>query len=490
MATPVEIDYSNRDFESIRAFLVGVARATLPDWATVGEPSDFGTLLLELYAYMGDIMSYYTDRVAAEPFLATAVRRQSILGIADMLGYRPIAQQAANLQLTFTLAADAFLNDTVEIATGTLVQTSAQRAENAIYFETMGPYTPSPLVLGGSVRSGTAWATEGRTITEEYAGVSTGAPLQDYTLTNAGVIERTVSVLVNESDGSSVRWDFVDHLTDAGPDASVFTTYMDENLFMHVRFGDAVSGRIPPINSSIFVDYRYGAGVEGNVVVGAVTLLTQPIPGVTVTNNSAGVGGADPESIDSMRYSIPRASRTADRAVTLDDFAVLALQVPGVAKAVARGQYYTLVHVHIAPVGGNVAEPGFSTLKDQVEAYLTDRVMVGCTVSADDPQWLDVEVNMTVHVLPTYGQALVMSQVRQAITNTFAFTSVGFGTRISIGEVFRDAVEVVGVDYIELVTLRPKGGGTPSVRDIVPTEIQLPRLADADLVTIADGGLV
>ena len=482
MPAPVEIDYTDRDYDSVRDFLVSVARVALPDWITAGEPGDFGTLLLELYAYVGDIMNYYIDRVAAEPFLSTAVRRQSILGIADMLGYRPIGQQSATLFLEFSLEEGAFPDTTITIEAGTLVSTEAQRAEEAIYFETFGIAT-----LGQAVRSAVVGGREGRTVEREYVGVSRGAPLQDFTLLNVGVVERSTQVLVVEADGAEVEWDFVDHVTDGGPDASIYTTSVDENLYTHLRFGDSSAGRIPPVNAIIYCNYRFGDGARGNVATGAVTVVTDPIPGVLVVNTEPGIGGADAESIDSMRYSIPRAVRTADRAVTLDDFATLAQQVPGVAKAIARGQYYTLVHVHIAPVGGG--DPN-QDLKDRVDAYLEQRVMVGCTVSVDDPEWLNAEVTMVVHVLPEYGRSLVLQQVRDAITATFAFDSVGFGTRISIGEVFRDAIEVVGVDYIELTVLRRIGAAGAAVQDIVPTTIEIPRLADANLNVTAVGGLV
>src|SRR5262245_18334029 len=95
-SAPVEMDYTNRDYDSILTFLVSAARGFMPEWVTVGDPGDMGTLLLEMYAYVGDILNYYIDRCAAEPFLVTAQRRQSVLGIADMLGYTPVAQQAAS----------------------------------------------------------------------------------------------------------------------------------------------------------------------------------------------------------------------------------------------------------------------------------------------------------------------------------------------------------------------------------------------------------
>lgn len=98
----VVLDYTSRDYKSIRSMLVGLAKGYMPDWTTVGETGDFGTLLLELYAYAGDVMNYYIDRVASEAFLGTAVRRQSVLYIADMLGYQPMGRRAATVPVTFT----------------------------------------------------------------------------------------------------------------------------------------------------------------------------------------------------------------------------------------------------------------------------------------------------------------------------------------------------------------------------------------------------
>jgi hypothetical protein len=75
--------------------------------------------------------------------------------------------------------------------------------------------------------------------------------------------------------------------------------------------------------------------------------------GITVTNTAPPLGGANPESVESMRFSIPRSTgRLKNRAVTLNDYADLALQVPGVGKAIAYGTLYTAVYVRIAPIDG------------------------------------------------------------------------------------------------------------------------------------------
>ena len=63
--------------------------------------------MLELFAYMGDVLNFYIDRAASEAFLGTALRRQSVLYIADMFGYKPIGQHSASVVLLFTLDDEA-----------------------------------------------------------------------------------------------------------------------------------------------------------------------------------------------------------------------------------------------------------------------------------------------------------------------------------------------------------------------------------------------
>jgi len=139
----------------------------------------------------------------------------------------------------------------------------------------------------------------------------------------------------------------------------------------------------------------------------------------------------------------------------------------------------------IAPVGGGLPS---STLKTRVQNYLNERMMIGASCVVEDPVYVPAEVTLTVYVLPSFGQASVRTNVRNAIAALFDFTTVSFGSRISIGDVFRAAMDVQGVDYINLTVLRKIGDAT-AVQDIVPTPIQLPQLLDANLTVTAVGGL-
>ena len=104
-----------------------------------------------------------------------------------------------------------------------------------------------------------------------------------------------------------------------------------------IRFGDGNRGRIPVAGSEIVAtEYRYGGGDAGNVKVGEISTLLTAIPGIdAVTNNRPAVGGADEESPESLARTAPKILRHRNRAVTADDFAELARQAGGVAKATA-----------------------------------------------------------------------------------------------------------------------------------------------------------
>src|SRR4051812_28938194 len=145
----VVLDYTSRDFTAIRAQLVGLARGIMPEWETAGEASDFGTLLLELFAYMGDVMHFYIDRTASEAFLGTALRRQSVLYIADMLGYTPIGQQSAIVKLLFALTPldttdPNVIQDSVEIPAGSRIFNNVGSSDDVIVFELNTAVTLNP----------------------------------------------------------------------------------------------------------------------------------------------------------------------------------------------------------------------------------------------------------------------------------------------------------------------------------------------------------
>ena len=82
------IDYTSRDFESIKADLVAYAKRYYSNTFQDFNQASFGSLMLDTVAYVGDILSFYVDYQANESLLETANQYNSILRIGRQLGYK------------------------------------------------------------------------------------------------------------------------------------------------------------------------------------------------------------------------------------------------------------------------------------------------------------------------------------------------------------------------------------------------------------------
>lgn len=88
-ATPAEtpvIDYTARDFDTLRQLVLDRLALTAPDWRE-RHAADLGTTLVELLAHTADRISYQQDAVATEAFLDTARRRVSVRRHVRLIDY-------------------------------------------------------------------------------------------------------------------------------------------------------------------------------------------------------------------------------------------------------------------------------------------------------------------------------------------------------------------------------------------------------------------
>ena len=254
--------YTSRDFGRLRIDMIGRLKTAIPEWEM--NESSFEVILLDLFAYVGDIINFSVDRMAAEAYLATAVLRESVLNLAALFGYTPSPQTAAKGSVTFTKVSGAGL---VYIPAGT--QLYAQETNNrSIIFETDVDHEMEADTEAVTV-------TEGVTVYQEEVGRSSGAERQIFPLFNKNVIKDSVIVYTKDghidsvtNEPTLVEWQPVPRMFDAVSTDRAFTTILDEHGYTYVRFGDGVSGVIPPAGVPIIVTYRFGVGALGNVGAG------------------------------------------------------------------------------------------------------------------------------------------------------------------------------------------------------------------------------
>jgi hypothetical protein len=105
-------------------------KPALFDWRTRGK-DDFGIMLLEMWAYVCDVLSFYDETIAHEFYLRTARRRPSLRKLVGLLGYIPSPAVAA-----FTkLALFAEGRQPIKIPAGTAFRSGAFDGEAPQVFE-------------------------------------------------------------------------------------------------------------------------------------------------------------------------------------------------------------------------------------------------------------------------------------------------------------------------------------------------------------------
>lgn len=448
--------------------MLEAAQSILPEW-TSRSPSDMGVVLIESFAYAADILSFYTDRVANESFLQTAVQRSSVLNIAEMLGYRPAAATAAKVTLRFTTqpnVGDVLIPECTRVST---------QGSSIVFFE----LDEDLIIPSNSVTTGTVAATEGQKFERETLGVSSGVAGQQLITTHSPVIAGSMTIFVDEGGGFQ-KWREVETLLESDGTDAVFVLSEDEFDRTAATFGDGVTGKIPGTGAIIQASYRIGGGTRGNVSAGTLTTIVNSLPGVTaVTNPAAAVGGTDIETLASIRQNAPRVHRTASRAVSLQDHADLALSRAKIAKANAvKASNYTTsnrhVEVYVAP-----AEPTALPTSDlmDVETFLISRAVTGSDVDVLNVSYIPINITAEIHVADGFLADSVRSVVNDAISQFLEYGRQEIGGLISQAHVYRAVLDIDGVDYVIITQLdasdsRNVGGATTV--DIYKDEVPVP----------------
>jgi hypothetical protein len=453
-STPISVDYTSKDYYAIREELIARVKERVVDW-TGEDPADFGIALIEAFAYLGDLVNYYIDRNANESFLATATQRSSVLNLAQTYGYIPagFSRSFTTLELTNS-SANALTLPEGSVFYGDVVV--GDKVEK-IYFTSLSPVT-IPAKVGAVNGVETVSAQEGlpvtlvATSTNEYGeqiGTSSGTPNMVFELGETPVVDNSLEIYVQDGDTYS-KWTEVDHLIDYGPNDQVFQTILNENEIVSVYFGDGVSGLIPTRFSDIRATYVVGGGDRGNVeeltidTIYHVPLLSEgelvTLQGkVTAKNIEAAYGGSDPENLDQIRLSAPLTLRTNNRAVTLQDYADLALSVSEVGKASATASVWNSVTVYVAPTRtstntelapgydaeGNLS-PEYDSIKENVENYLEDKVLLGTSVTVSPPSYVDSSVTIRYTKLAQYTTAQVEKAIKTKFLTEFSYSKLFF----------------------------------------------------------------
>lgn len=291
------------------------------------------------------------------------------------------------------------------------------------------------------------------------------------------------------------RFHLVDHLHGSQSYDAHCVASADEDGSLWLQFGDGRQGMAIelPEASQVELTLRYYVGdvVAGNTTSNTLTRLvlpggsklTEELVGLRVTNITPSTGGRQRETKDAARLRIPASLRHGRpvRAVTLEDYARAALDVPGVARASARrlGGAFNTVLVLVDPEG----QAGLTPL---LLAAVTERLesvrMAGREFLVREPEYIPLEVELALCVEP----GALPHQVREAVRASlrpgtherpgfFHPDRLSFGEAVELGDVLAHVQRLPGVLSVKALRFRRMGLASLSLVEtripLRPTEV-------------------
>ena len=278
-------------------------------------------VLLDVLAYNTHYNAMAGHLALNEAFLDSAQIRGNAVSRARMLGYVPASRLSprAEINLVVDVSSVAGTKPTnLSLPRGTKLSTSVDG--ETYQFVTLN--TQSATIVGNTYTYNNVIIAEGNYNSIKYR-VDNDIENQKHQIPHKNVDTSTLRTRVQANEESTSFDIFTLFATLLNVDASSKIYHLQENTsgFYEVYFGDGVTGSKPLNNNIVTLDYVYSNGTEAN---GAnVFQMVDNIGGfsnITVTTVKTAAGGADGETLESIRYNAPLTYTSQNRAVTADDY--------------------------------------------------------------------------------------------------------------------------------------------------------------------------
>lgn len=302
------------------------------------EGSTLG-MLLDVLAYNTYYSAFNANMVVNEAFLDSATVRDNVVSLAKQLGYVPRSSVAASaaIDLTLNISSGTTIPETVFLKRG--------NAFISIVNDQVYQYVVLDDVKASVLPNNTAYFPslkiyEGSFVTNTY-NVTSNEQFS-VILNNAGIDTSSIRVRVFQGSNSTNFEKFIqsDNILNVSPTSPSYFVNEIEDENYKITFGDGVFGKKLVQGQVVEISYIVTNGAETNgtsnftfngvvadvsggsnfvATVGSVNVLTRAF------------GGADIESIDSIKINAPAMYGTQNRAVTATDYTSIIRRVYPVA---------------------------------------------------------------------------------------------------------------------------------------------------------------
>jgi len=264
-------------------------------------------------------------------------------------------------------------------------------------------------------------------------------------------------------------------------------------------------GRSVRPNTTIFIKYRIGGGINSNVGVNVINRMgeyelivtgpsttqnTRVINSITATNVTAAIGGADKPSIEEIRNMVAFNFAAQERAVTLNDYRILIRTMPakyGAPSKVTVLEEDNKIKINLLSYdsSGNLTSKISNTLKQNIVEYLSEFRMINDYIETENAEIIDIGVEIDVILDKKVNQTEVITNILTQVSNYLSVDGRELGDHLYIGELknlITSQGGVVNLSDVRIINKTEEGySDTKVAQSYTDEETQQVKLSDDTL---------
>ncbi len=302
--------------ENLKTYLKG--QDTFKDYDFEGSNIN---VLVDLLAYASHIGAVNTNIAASEMFLDSAQIRKNVVSRAKDLGFVPASEKASsaivNIKASNIRNADQTTpteNDMILPRGHNFTTVYDGVSYNFVCSDSVTPTRDNLDFTYSNVN-----LLQGQYVTDSYI-FDSQIKNSKFVLSNARVDKSSLEVSVN-SNGSVSKFTLSTDVSTITSSTKVFYTQENEEGFIEIYFGDGVLGQGLLDGDQISVTYIivddiHADNAKSFTMANAINGFTN----VSITTTSPATGGAERESVDSIKFKATKFYTSQNRLVTLNDY--------------------------------------------------------------------------------------------------------------------------------------------------------------------------
>jgi hypothetical protein len=417
------VNFSNLDFDQIKDSIKDYLRANSNFTDYDFEGSNLSTIL-DTLAYNTYITSYNANMVSNEVFIDSATLRENVVSLARNVGYVPRSRKSSTATVSFEVDVSNTTAVTVTLKAGAVMtsrSTGVNKTRNFV-FSILNDITV-PVDSFGTAKFDDVKINEGTYITQTFT-VDNSNPNQKFILPNSGIDTDLISVIVKDTQGSTVsrKFELFDSLFEV---TNLTRAYFIQEISQEryeLLFGDGIFGVKLDNNNYVEASYITSSGSTANNVTNFTFIGTlednngTPISsGISVINtDTPSNGGKEIESVDSIKKYAPQIYASQNRAVTAADYEALIPKIYPEAESVSafggedlNPPQFGKVFVSIKPYNGVFLS---SAIKQNLQQDIKKYSVTGIRPEIIDLKYLYVEADSEVYYNPSNVQSAAFVQ--------------------------------------------------------------------------------